>query len=231
MDEPSDPNAAIAAALARIADRLDRLEGRLDGIERAAREGVGAVGIATDTFDRLAAQVGEEQVDARLRTLADALLPLTDPAVVRALVQLAGHAPALAELAAAAPGAVAMVTDTVDGWAARLQAQGIDVDERGRLLLEAMERLTSPSAVTTLDAVFTRIGTIEHLLRSPVLSPTSVDVVSQAADALVETRAQGITPLGFFALLGAMGEPEVQRAVGFAIQFARAFGRRLSAPS
>lgn len=229
MDSSTD--AAILAALQQLSDRLGRIESRLDALEATARDGLGAVGVATDTFDRLAADVGEENVDARLRALAGALVPLTDPAVVNALVTLAGQAPALAALAKDGPGLVATVTDTVDGFAARAQAEGVDLDERGRVLLSAVDRLTRREALDTLDAVFGRIDTIAHLLRSRVLDETSVDVVSQAADALVETRSAHPEPAGMFALLGASSDPDVRRALGFALAFARNFGRRLPNPS
>lgn len=222
-----DPDAALVAALDRIAERLDRIEARLAPLETAARGGVAAAGIATDSFDRLAAEVGEEEVDARLRAARDTLVKLSEPATLQALRELAEFAPRLVTLVREAPGALAMLVDTLDGYAARAQDRGIDLDQRGRVLLDALERLTSPSALATLDAVFTRIDTIEHLLRSRVLDPHSVDVVSQAADALTASRGQPVPPVGFFGLLGAMGEPEVQRAAGFAIQFARAFGQRL----
>lgn len=222
-----DPDAALVAALDRIAERLDRIEARLAPLETAARGGVAAAGIATETFDRLAAEVGEEEVDARLRAARDALVKLSEPATLQALRELADLAPRLVELGHAAPGLLAMLVDTLDGYAARAQDRGIDLDERGRVLLDALERLTSPAAVATLDAIFNRIDTIEHLLRSQVLDPRSVDVVSQAADALTISRSQPVAPIGLFGLLGALGEPEVQRAAGFAIQFARAFGQRL----
>lgn len=224
-----DSNDALAAALDRISARLDRIEARLGPLEVLGREGTSALTVVTETADRLAAGMGEERMDERVRAAVDTLVQLSEPETLRALRELAVLAPALVRLTREGPGAVGAIVDTFDRFASEVQARGIDLDERAQLFLEALERLTSPQALATLDAVFNRIGTIEHLLRSRVLDPQSVDVVSQAADALTASRSTPAAPLGLFGLFGAMGEPEVQRAAGFAIQFARAFGQRLPA--
>jgi hypothetical protein len=56
----------------------------------------------------------------------------------------------LAALATTAPAAVAVATDTFDGVAQRLGAAGVDLDERMRSVVRAIEVATAPRAVNGL---------------------------------------------------------------------------------
>ena len=72
---------------------------------------------------------------------------------------------------------------------------------------------------------------VQSLLRSSVLNPEAVQVVSQIAEALIEsTRVAHATPqkIGLLGLLKAMRDPDVQRSMGFAMAFAKTFGQHLA---
>jgi hypothetical protein len=125
-----------------------------------------------------------------------------------------GLAPAAAALGAV-PGGVAMLTDTIDGLAARLASHGVDVDDRLRSVLRAVEVSTTPRAVHGLAA----------LVESRLLDPSALAVVSRLAAALADPG--DTAPVGVWAALRALREPDVQRALGFVLAVARAFGRHL----
>lgn len=65
------------------------------------------------------------------------------------------------------------------------------------------------------------------LIDSHVLDEQPVAVISSAAQALAES-AQNPQRASLFSLLRAMSDPQVQRALGFLLAFARAFGAHLS---
>ncbi len=72
---------------------------------------------------------------------------------------------------------------------------------------------------------------VQSLLRSSVLDPEAVKVVSQVAEALIEsTQTAHSKPqkLGLMGLLKAMRDPDVQRTLGFAMAFAKTFGQHLA---
>jgi len=122
---------------------------------------------------------------------------------------------ALAPLIDAAPGGVAMLTDTVDTVAAHLGERGVDLDARLHSVLRALEVSTAPRAVNGLAA----------LVESKLLEPTALAVVSRLAAALAEPG--DAKPVGTWGLLRALRDPDVQRAVGFLLAVAREFGRHL----
>lgn len=130
--------------------------------------------------------------------------------VARAIAPLAGVAETL-------PGAVAVAADTFDGLAARLGGAGIDLDARMMAVLRAVEVATAPRAVNGLAS----------LVESRLLEPSALAVVSQLAVALASTT--DAKPVGTWGMLKALRDPDVQRALGFALAIARSFGQQLAA--
>ena len=147
-----------------------------------------------------------ESVDQRTRSMADLLEPL------RPLAGLADRAAPLA----------AMVGDSFDDLMRTAIDSGIDV-ERGLL--------NGGAAALRFGAVMDagKVRDIEALLRSGVLDPAVLHVVAGLGRALAETAASPPAALGPLGLLKALGNPEVQRALGFVVAFAERFGRGLAA--
>jgi hypothetical protein len=114
------------------------------------------------------------------------------------------------------PVVVATVTDIVDGVIARLAANGFDVDERMRALLQAAEQLTSPRALDALTSV----------LQSEIMAHQTTEVIGRVGRAIVHAEHEA-KPVGVWGLMRALRDPEVQRAAGFMIAMARRFGEEL----
>jgi uncharacterized protein DUF1641 len=121
----------------------------------------------------------------------------------------------VADLIAAVPGGIATLTDTVDTLAARLGDRGVDLDDRLRSVVRAVEVSTTPRAVHALAA----------LVESQLLEPSALAVVSRLAAALAEPGAA--EPVGMWGAMRALRDPDVQRALGFVLAVGRTFGRHL----
>lgn len=134
------------------------------------------------------------------------------------------------EATRAAPNAVGAAVDTLDGFAAGLAARGIDVDERLRVLSRVAERLTAPEALETLEAALDRLHGLKTLLASGVLDPAPVAVIAKAAQSLAIAGGEAAPRVGAFGALRAMGQPDVQRAVGFLLRVAQLLGAALEGP-
>jgi len=146
-------------------------------------------------------------VNARLDSMAEVLDAL------RPLVALAGHA----------PGLVAMAGDSFDEIMQRASDSGIDV-ERG-LLNGAGAALRFGA---TMDPE--KVRALEALLQSGVLDPGALRTIGELGRALVDTASAPPSAIGPMGLWKALGQPDVQRALGFLITFAERFGRRLREP-
>jgi hypothetical protein len=87
--------------------------------------------------------------------------------------------------------------------------------------------------VASNGAALTR--TLAVLLKSPQLgrlleatsNPATLSTAEAATTALVDVRAQPTEAVGLFAALRRMGDPDVQRAVGFTLGLAKRFGQLL----
>jgi uncharacterized protein YjgD (DUF1641 family) len=112
------------------------------------------------------------------------------------------------------------VMDSFDEAMRTAYGNGIDV-ERG--LLNGAEAALRFGA--TMDAE--RVRELDALLKSGVLAPGTLRVVGELGRALTETAAAPPATPGVRGLLKALGQPDVQRALGFLVTFAERFGRRL----
>lgn len=231
MADPT-PLDAVLASLERLHARMDALEARLAPVEQVAAQAPAALAMVTDTADQVAARLGD--ADQRLTAAARVLERLTRPEALAGLEALLDRADRLAPALALLdqlPGTVAMAADSFDDLAARVAETGVPLHERVQVLLAAAERLSSPAALEVLTVVTERLSEVKALLESGVLDPEAVRVVSLAGKALVASRACECGPLGPVGAIRALSEPEVKRALGFSVAFARQFGAALDAPS
>lgn len=201
-----------------LAARLDRLEASLDRVERAltalapvgppagllVAEAPRLAATATDVFDDLAAEVPD--FDARLRSLLAFALRASRP---ETLAMLGGAL----DLLDRAPQAVAAAVDVFDAVLAAAAREGVDVN--------------SFFGVSARFAVhLVRLGpAIDRLLDSGMLDPRAIDTLGRVGRALsAQADAPAESVGGLLATLKILRDPDVQRALGFAVGIARRFG-------
>ena len=223
------PGAGPEEVLARILDRLEWLTARVERLEPLLEQAPAALAVVTDAVDEAVGRAAERgvDVDARLRDLLRLAGTLTAPEVVRALTALAARADrveALLALADQAPGAVAMLVDSFDEAADQARGQGLDLDVAIRRGAGAALRFGSAMGPEQLDG-------LEALLRSGVLDPAAVRAVAALGKALAAGATDSGEAPGIIGLWRATRDPDVRRALGFAVAVGRAFGRELPAGS
>ena len=210
--------------LTTLIDRLDQLE----QLAALADQLPDAAMVTVDTIDDALTQAADRGVvvDERAREGLRLLETLTEPETTAALEQILDRSDQLEELTALAenaPAAIATVVDILDAEYARAAAEGYDPEQTLRQAFSAFSRL---------GELF-RTDEFEALLDSGVLDPQALQVVGSLGSALVDTQAEarrGDTPnQGIFGLLGALRDPDVQRAVGFVTTLAKKFGQNLRA--
>ena len=139
----------------------------------------------------------------------------------RRLARLEESVARVDSLAQGAPGAIGTLVDTLDGLAARLGADGIDVDQRARAMVRLVERLTAPQTTAAL----------ETLLDSGLFDARTLDSLGRVTDALAVTgQSAPPAPVGAWGAFRALGDPDVQRSVGLLLAIAKELGRSLAGP-
>jgi hypothetical protein len=138
-----------------------------------------------------------------------------------ALNQLLDTAAPLVAQAGQLPGLVAMAVDSADELARQARDSGIDPDAGIARGAAAALRFGA-----IMDAE--KVRSLEALLQSGVLDPDALRAVGAMAQALQRTAAARPAPVGPLAALRATSDPDVQRALGFLVEFGRRFGQGLA---
>ncbi|QDV69235.1 hypothetical protein Poly24_29500 [Rosistilla carotiformis] len=209
--------------LHRLLDHAETLDQTLS----AAGELPNLLAIAVDVFDAVSRNASQAGIDIEQRgtQLMQLLLQITEPTNLEALERLVARLPKLAEGSALLdelPNLIATAVDVFDEWATQVKAEGIDLEQSVRQGLHAALYLGGHIRKEELD----RIG---YLLKSDVLSEHSVSTVGMAGSALSSCHrgtCEHPVPnrVGVFGLLGAIRDPNTQRALSFGLQFAKCFG-------
>lgn len=226
-------DADVGAVLERIVDRLDRLEQKMDALSARALSTRSA-----ETLDRVvdrlpsladaaagtAQTVWDKAEAAGIDPIAlfEATLPLVERSARPEVVALAARLVDPASLAIAdrvlsrlalANGAL----DRLDALEGKLAAANVDAGALADRGLDIAVRLAQVAQGAEATA----------LVKGPALDAPTLDLLGKLAEATSEVRSQPVAPVGFFGALSAMGRPDVQKAVGFALALAARLGAKL----
>ena len=187
---------------------VEQLQQLLDLADQAP----GLAAMAGDMVDDLYRDAAASGVDLNQRATVGLQLlnKLTEPKMVEQLQQLL-------DLADQAPGLVAMAVDTADTMYEYVSEAGVDPDI---LLQKGLTNLVRFSALMASDE-------FDVLLDSGILDPQTLVTVGGIGKALATSQqepARKVSPLG---MLGAMRDPDVQKALGFMMNFAKQFGKNV----
>jgi hypothetical protein len=218
----------LLAAVERLSAQVERLTRRLDDAEQWVQAAAAAAGIAVDALDQRAVRDREAgaPADERLAEACRLLERLTTPRTLAAVGRLADQLPLFeqgAALLAAAPDFAAMLLDACDEQVRRWADEGVSLEAALRRGLHTALWLSQRVSEVELD----RLG---ELLRSDILDPHTLQVISHAATALVQCqqaacRGEAPQQAGMWAGLQALRDPDTQRSLAFLIRFSQQFGR------
>lgn len=220
----------ILAKLESIERRLDRIEqgsgaaaSPLPGV--SGEDIVATAAVAGDVFDEEVARLAARgvDVDARARKAIGLLEKATDERALAALDGLFERVDALekaAELVGEGPNIAAMLADMADDEVRRAMDGGVCVDTCLRNGLQAMLFLGQRVSQHELEA-------LGELLRSDLLHPKVLDVLSRMTCSVVSATEQPVGSVGPFGVLKRLGDPDARRATAFLLEFLRLFGAAL----
>ena len=208
-----------------IAQRLDRIEARLDRLVRVLDDAMPTVAMASDTLDEWARDQAQRGVDldARVSHTVELVERLTEPKNAAILQRVVTDLPRLAsalQLAATFDDTVGMLFDMFDAQVATLQAQGIDPEQRFGQVAGLLRRITDPEFHHHLERLLDAAPGLMAATQTGELFGRAID----------EVRADPSTSqasVGPFGLWRALSDPHVKRAVAFGVAVARKVGERL----
>ncbi|MFH1464599.1 MAG: DUF1641 domain-containing protein [Pseudomonadota bacterium] len=123
-------------------------------------------------------------------------------------------------LVAKLDGTALQALDLAEKLVTDLQQPGFAFEERARVGLALMEKLSEPAMLKA----------IQGLTESGVMDPAVLALVGKLGGALQKTATGEIQRRSMFAAMGAMLDPNTQRALGFGLAFASELGQALDEP-
>lgn len=198
-----------------LAATLERIEARLEGLERAlapvaelTTQGPAIAATLGDIIDEQTVRLGD--FERRVRALSETLEHLSRPQTMASLRQVV-------EIAENAPNLIATLADITDELMAEAEGEGLDLthigDDGRRLLIGLLKLATSPE--------------LRSLMDSGMLDPRTLESLGTVAKTLVEANETEPPRVGLFGAMRALSDEDTQRAVGFLLRVAQSFGRAL----
>lgn len=183
--------------------------------------------------------VGQDQAPSPVDTLRKRL---DDPEVAASLNSLLDHADLIAILVAGLDGLVRRgdeISESVASAVDELRGQSASLTSAIPGLAEARNELrgidvaaVAANLAALSKALVDATPAMNTVLRSPLVDQQSADVLAELGHALIEGKAAAEAdpggPKGLFGLWRVSKDKDINRGLGFLIQVARAFGRRLS---
>jgi len=164
----------------------------------------------------------------------DVIARLDDPRIASSLTQILDHADLLATVIVGIDGLMRRADVISDSLASGVaEVRELAASSNGQRPWPRVDLTALGDTITRLSATLVDATPgIEKLLNSPLTDPQIADVFAAVGQALLEgkeaTGANPHGPKGFFALMRVTKDPDVSRGLGFMVQIARAFGRRLA---
>lgn len=216
----------ILEALERIEGRLDKIENRIDAIENftsvAKMDGLNTLSILADSFDEYCAPNDQARRDManRIEHVVHIIDKLTQSNAINTLELLIEKSPELAsaiEQLEALPQVMSIFADSFDEFFRYAKDNGLDVTS----FSENFSKF-SVKMLTLFES-----ESFNKLLDSGIVDPKAVVTVGAMGESLAHTT-KDVRPIGPIGVLAAMFDPEVQKATGFLVDFAKHFGNSLN---
>lgn len=225
-------------AIDKLLDRIDTLENAVANLSTIMDQGPGMLAMATDIADETYRKANSSGIS--LENRFNNALHIAEKLTAPAMVEKLDH---LLQLVDQAPGLIAMTTDVVDDTYRRMSAQGINIENRLAVALNIAEKLTTPAMVEkldnllqladqapgliamTVDMVDEEMGKVNN---SRIDIPALLEVGKQLSSAVTKSRTMADAKVGgIFSMLKTMRDPDRQRAIGYLMNIAKAFGQEL----
>lgn len=166
----------------------------------------------------------------------DVIARLDDPRIASSLSLILDHADLLATLIVGLDSLLRRADVISDSLASGVaEIRDLAAAGNGQRPWPSVDLAAVSDSITRLSAAAVdATPALDRLLHSPLTDPQTAGVLAEIGEALLEGKqavaADPRGPKGVLALMRVTKDPDVSRGLGFMIQIARAFGKRLAPP-
>lgn len=213
----------IENLLTQLSTRIGSIERKLSNIEDITKKLPAVIAVATDSIDEHCRNAAKSGIDIgeRFKKMSELLIQITDPKKIDALSQVINNIENLASLLKQlerVPDILAVIVDSFDELCKDAERSGIDFELVMKQGKDAASKLNELLKSDELKA----------LMNSGILNSKAVNIVAQAGCALAECKEARPEKIGIIGLIKALGNCDIQCALGFLISFGKRFGRLLN---
>lgn len=229
-DKAKEPASQESLDISKITELLTHLSVRIDSLERSLAniEGITkklpmVMAITTDAIDeyyRNAVKSGID-IEERCKKVGEMLIQITDPKKIDTLSQVIKNIDTLTLLLKQferVPDTLAMIVDSFDELYKNAERSGIDFE----LIMKQ-----GKDAASKMNEIL-RSDELKALMNSGILNPKAVRIVAQAGCALADCKEDRPEKIGIIGLIKALGNGDIQSALGFLMSFGKRFGQLLN---
>lgn len=205
-----------------VLELLQKIDARLDKLEEKQNEAMNALSIFGDSLDELFkpndvnGKHNLEKVE-QLKDILETLNHRDKLNSIKVLMENLNHVADLAPKLSQLDNGVSMSVDVVDEFMSYAMANGLDVEKF----------LTNLKQLSFLMVDAFESGAMTKLLESGVLDHRSIETVGALGKSMAVSGHQ-TKPASFGQIFGALFDPNVRSAIGFALNFASQFGKTLN---
>ena len=225
----------MEATAISVEDRLERIEGMLESIVGMVNQAPPMVSMIMDTVDESISKANESiPVQERIDAAKETFDKISQPDTLKGINQLL-------EMMQLVPGLTAMAADSMDEMAYNVNQSTHGFQDRIDGLSRLLMKLSDPTTVAKLEQLIELSDQIPGLIAmvmdsvdevamgTDLMGPQNMELLKSAMKA--NQYANSVPPAkvgGLFSLLGILRDKEVQKMLGFMVNFAKAFGRELN---
>lgn len=171
----------------------------------------------------------------------------TSPSIEDRLERIERSLATLSEGMQRLPPLISIAADSADDYYAHKKEQGIDLEDHFLGSLQLLERISKPEQITKLNTLLDLSDQLPGLISVVVdslddlaqqhgselndslsfLRKDNLLFLKQAGDAINQAQQQPSKKLGLFGLLGAINDPDRQKALGFLMNVLKGLGQRI----
>lgn len=194
-----------------VLELLQKIDARLDKLEQKQNEALNAMSIFADSVDEIfdPSEPGGTCHLQKLERIKELVQLLSDDKTLHSIKEITAVLPHLKD-------GVSLATDTLDEVMAYAMENNLDVEKFLKNLKEI--------SILLLDHF--ESGAMTKLLDSGILDHRSIVTVGMVGKSMAISGHQ-TKPASISKVFGAFFDPNVRSAIGFAINFASQFGKKI----
>ena len=220
----------------QLSQRLNRIESMLMQLTKSMEMAPAMISMLTDTVDEMAIRSATSgiPVEDRVKAVTGIISRLSEPRTIENMHKFL-------DIADQSPGLMSMAIDALDDFANESAQSGIRLDERIKGLVDLFNKMSDPGMVAKIETlvqlpdqlpglVAMVVDTVDGVAKDTnLIGPQNMALLKSAMVANQYAFSEQPAKVGgIFGILKILKDEDMQKMLGFLVNFAKAFGNEIN---